>query len=378
MGNEPDEPAAPPGAASRPMRDTRSMSDRVVELELSAGAPPVVQRDVIVVGASAGGVQALQGLVAQLPPELPASVLVVLHLMSAGTSVLDTILDRAGPMPASQAADGERLERGHVYVAPPDFHLLVRGPTIHLSAGPRENGHRPAVDPLFRSAARAFGPRVIGVVLSGTLDDGSDGLRLIKEMGGAAVIQDPADAAYPDMPENAARHVRPDRTVPLAEMGRALCDLLDFPLDPAADAEVADPEGQPVDLVEVEFGREDPAGAPTLLTCPDCGGVMLERDEGGLVRFACQVGHAYSPESLNEHQGEALESALWGAIRSLEERADLLRRMARRAGRSGSDGTVERLERKAEVASGHAGEIRDTVLLLRGVGPGQAEQAEVS
>ena len=166
-------------------------------------AEPVVQRDVIAVGTSAGGVQALQELVAQLPPELPASVLVVLHLMPHAHSVLADILDRAGPLPATPAREGERLERGHVYVAPPDFHLLLRGDAVHLSAGPRENGHRPAIDTLFHSVARAYGPRAIGVVLSGTLDDGTDGLRMIKEHGGATVVQDPEDAAYPEMPASA-------------------------------------------------------------------------------------------------------------------------------------------------------------------------------
>jgi two-component system chemotaxis response regulator CheB len=335
-------------------------------LEALPQADPVVQRDVIVIGASAGGVQALQSLVSQLPPELPASVLVVLHLMSAGTSVLHSILDRAGPLPASPARDGERLERGHIYCAPPDFHTLLRGPGIHLSAGPRENGHRPAIDPLFRSAARAYGSRVIGVVLTGTLDDGTDGLRLIKERGGATVVQDPDDAAYRGMPESAISYVGPDRVVPLAELGATLFDLIDAPLDPAGANGIEDPGSQPIDLVEVEFGREEPVGDATRLTCPDCGGVMLERDEGGLVRFACQVGHAYSPESLDEEQGEALESALWTAIRSLDERADLLRRMARRADRSGSESTVDRLEEKAEIAIGHADEIRGTLLRLRG------------
>jgi two-component system, chemotaxis family, protein-glutamate methylesterase/glutaminase len=334
--------------------------------EVEAQTTPVVQRDVIVIGASAGGVQALQSLVSQLPPELPASVLVVLHLMAAGTSVLDSILGRAGPLPATQPQDGERLERGHIYCAPPDFHMLLRGPNIHLSAGPRENGHRPAIDPLFRSAARAYGPRAIGVVLTGTLDDGTDGLRLIKERGGATVVQDPDDAAYRDMPESALRFVGPDRVVPLDEMGATLFELIDAPIDPPPPNGVEDPRSQPIDLVEVELGREEPDGDPTLLTCPDCGGVMSERDEGGLVRFACQVGHAYSPKSFEEEQGEALESALWTAIRSLEERADLLRRMARRADRGGSGPTVGRLEHKADVAAGHAIEIRNTLLRLRG------------
>jgi two-component system, chemotaxis family, protein-glutamate methylesterase/glutaminase len=354
------------------------MSDAPVapeNLEVPADAAPVVQRDVIVVGASAGGVQALQELVAQLPPELPASVLVVLHLMSSGTSVLHQILDRAGPLPVSQGRDGEPLERGHIYVAPPDFHMLVRGPGIHLSAGPRENGHRPAIDPLFRSAARAYGSRLIGVVLSGTLDDGTDGLRLIKQRGGATVVQDPADAAYPGMPQSAIDFVGPDLVMPIAEMGEALFALIDSPLpDPPGSATVEDPASQQVDLVEVEFGREDPAGAPTLLTCPDCGGVMLERNDGGLLRFACQVGHSYSPESFEEHQGEALEGALWSAIRTLDERADLLNRMARRADRQGDGmtGTGERLQRKADQALAQADQIRHTVLRLRGNESGES------
>jgi two-component system chemotaxis response regulator CheB len=345
------------------------------DLEVPAATERVDQRDVIVVGASAGGVQALQALVSQLPPELPASILVVLHLMSTGTSVLGDILDRAGPLPATQARDGERLERGHVYIAPPDFHMLLRGPSIHLSAGPRENGHRPAIDPLFRSAARAYGRRVIGVILTGALDDGTDGLGLIGRHGGATVVQDPDDAAYEEMPRSAIRYVDPDRVVPVAQIGEVLGELVDAPLDRSPPPRVDDPGAQPVDLVEVEFGREDPAGEATLLTCPDCGGVMLERDDGGFIRFACQVGHAYSPESLDEQQGDALEHALWNAIRTLDERADLLRRMARRADRSGSTETVARFRRKAAEASAHADEIRDTLLRLRHAETGAAAGA---
>lgn len=342
-------------------------------LEPPADAAPVVQRDVIVVGTSAGGVQALQELVAQLPPELPASVLVVLHLMPQANSVLADILERAGPLPASQARDGERLERGHVHVAPPDFHLLLRGDAIHLSAGPRENGHRPAIDPLFRSAARAYGRRAIGVVLTGTLDDGTDGLRMIKERGGATVVQDPEDADYPEMPLSALSYVGPDRVVPLAAMGATLFELLDAPLDPSA-APVADPAIQPVDPVEVELGRDSAVGEPTLLTCPDCGGVMFERDEGTMIRYACQVGHAHSPGSLEDEQDAALEHALWHAIRILDERVDLLRRMARRAETQGAAEAIGRFRRKAADASGHADEIRGTLLRLR-AGESQAAAA---
>jgi two-component system chemotaxis response regulator CheB len=341
------------------MADRPEPTPDLLGLEVPAQTDPVIQRDVIVIGASAGGVQALQSLVSQLPPELPASVLVVLHLMSAGTSVLDSILGRAGQLPATQARDGERLERGHIYCAPPDFHMLLRGSAIHLSAGPRENGHRPAIDPLFRSAARAYGPRVIGLVLTGTLDDGTDGLRLIKERGGATVVQDPDDAAYGDMPRSAIRYVGPDRVVPLAEMGSVLLELVDGPRDagPAGPA-----QGRilaPIRPVAIDdAGDPDPVGEASLLTCPDCGGGMRMRDRGDTVRFECQVGHAYSLDSFHQLQGEALEHALWSAVRNLEERADLLRQMARRAERGGSAPTFERLNRQARLLSEQAVEVR--------------------
>jgi two-component system, chemotaxis family, protein-glutamate methylesterase/glutaminase len=347
------------------MTELDPMPEALAELEVPPQADAVVQRDVIVVGASAGGVQALQQLVADLPPELPASVLVVLHVMSSGTSVLDSILARASQLAVTKAVDNEPLERGHVYVAPPDHHLLLRGNRIHLSNGPRENGHRPAIDPLFRSAARAYGSRTIGVILSGTLDDGTDGLRLIKERRGATVVQDPEDATYADMPRSAIDFVGPDRVVPVAAMGRTLCELIDAPLEPRPAGGVADPREQQVDLVEIEFGREEAEGDASLLTCPACGGVLLEREEGGIVRFACSVGHAYSPESLVEHQGDALESALWQALRTLEERADLLNRMARRSDRRGMSDTSRRMEQRAERITGHAVEIRNTILRLR-------------
>lgn len=325
----------------------------------------VVQRDVVVVGASAGGVQALQQLVAALPPELPASILIALHLSSEGTSVLHSILSRAGQLDATQAVDGERLERGHIYVAPPDRHLLVRGANVRLSAGPRENGHRPAIDPLFRSAARAYGPRVIGVVLSGTLDDGTDGLRLIKDRGGYAAVQDPEDAAYGEMPASAIAYADPHRVAPLAEIGRVIVEVIDSPLDPDNVHTVADPNQQPIEPLEAEFGPDEPDGEASLLTCPECGGVLIEREHRDAVRFACQVGHAYSPESLVEQQGDALESALWQALRTLEERADLLNRMAKRAKRRSMRETGSRMSQRADRATRHATEIRNTILRLR-------------
>ncbi|HEY1358597.1 MAG TPA: chemotaxis protein CheB [Thermoleophilaceae bacterium] len=314
----------------------------------------VLYRDVIVVGASAGGVEALERLVSGLPPELPASVFVVLHLLSTGTSVLDSILARSGPLPATVAEDGERFERGHIYVAPPDHHLLIRDEHIQLTLGPRENGHRPAIDPLLRSAARARGSRVVAVVLSGSLDDGAAGARFVKERGGAAVVQEPSEALYPAMPVNAIAATDVDQVAPIAEMPDALCRLIEEPLDKALEEE-ADALWAAEDLEERAEG--DPSG----LTCPDCGGSLWQREEGSLVRFACRTGHAFSPESLMAEQSKALETAMWSALRGLEERADLFRRMARRAGGSG---TAQRFESRARAVERHAGVVREAMARL--------------
>ena len=185
----------------------------------------MADHDIVVVGASAGGVEALTNLVAALPADLPASLFVVLHVPATGTSTLPDILSRSGPLPASHAKDGEPIEQGRVYVAPPDHHLLLRDDHVHLARGPRENGHRPAVDPLFRSAAWEHSTRVVGVVLSGALDDGTAGLLAIKARGGVAVVQQPEDALYAGMPNNAIEHVEVDHVLPAAAIAGMLARL---------------------------------------------------------------------------------------------------------------------------------------------------------
>src|SRR5947199_4217672 len=184
------------------------------------------RRDIVVIGASAGGIEALGGLVRHLPADLGAAVLVVLHLAPEHKSVLPRILSSAGPMPAKHAHNGEALVPNCIYVARPDHHLLLHESHIRVIRGPRENGHRPAIDPLFRTAAYTYGPRVIGVVLTGRLDDGTSGLQAVKECGGLAIVQDPADAEHPSMPRSALRSVKVDRTAPLGELGKAIMELL--------------------------------------------------------------------------------------------------------------------------------------------------------
>jgi len=318
---------------------------------------------IVVVGASAGGVEALADLATSLPDDLPAAVFVVLHLPATGTSALPEILRRHGPLPAAHVRDGEPIQSGRVYVAPPDHHVVLRTGHVHLSRGPRENGHRPAIDPLFRSAAREYGTRVIGVVLSGTLDDGTAGLLAIKSRGGVAVVQDPEDALYTGMPGNALEHVQVDHVASAASMGKLLASLI---------ANLAEPPPAPAlsDMqVEVEmegfsleaFEGTHP-GRPSGFSCPDCNGVLWQIQDGGLERYRCRVGHAWSPESLLTQQSEALEAALWIALRSLEERAALARRLAEPARRRGYSITATRFEEQAAEAQQAARLLRDLLL----------------
>jgi two-component system chemotaxis response regulator CheB len=324
--------------------------------------------DVVVVGASAGGVEALGTLMGGLPADFPAAVLVVLHVMAGGRSMLPQILTRSGPLPAVTAADGEAVVRSRIYVAPPDHHMMLDDGTLQLNRGPRENGHRPAIDPLFRSAARAYGPRVIGVILSGLLDDGAAGLRVVKEQGGATVVQEPSDALFSAMPVAAIAATDVDRLAPAEMIPQVLAELIRCPL----------PAPEPGPLAEADLVEQDPGGLalvdglPTPLSCPACGGAMWETVEGPVVRFTCQVGHAFSTESMLREQGSAVEQAMWGALRSLEERAELLRGIARRQSR----GSRVRFEERAADVEAQARQIR-AVLVDRGVDEWDTTEPEV-
>jgi two-component system, chemotaxis family, protein-glutamate methylesterase/glutaminase len=321
---------------------------------------------VIVLGASAGGVDALSAVVAGLPPEIPAAVCVVLHLAPQGKSVLPHILESRGELRAKHPADHEPLQRGMVYVAPPDFHLVVDRGWVRLTGEPRENGLRPSVDTLFRSAAQSYGPRVIGVVLSGTLDDGTAGLMAIKNHGGVAIVQDPEEAPFPSMPLSAVRFADPDHVVPLekipgllmsiaeertAEPPHAVADVGDPPMDEQVQTDDASADAQP--------------GEPSEFTCPECGGTLWVQEEGDFLRFRCRVGHAYSTESLLADQRQALEGALWAAVVALEERADLAKRLSNRMHDRGRSRSSARFEREASDARDRAGLVRDAIIHLR-------------
>jgi two-component system chemotaxis response regulator CheB len=290
----------------------------------------VARRDIIVIGASAGGVEPLRSIVEDLRPDLPASIFIVLHLSNARPSMLAEILDRASPLPAAFASEGARIEPGTITVAIPDHHLVLDDGQMHVTHGPAENRHRPSVDVLFRSAARSYGARVIGVVLSGVLDDGTAGLIAIKVRGGLAVIQDPSEAFAADMPRNAMRYIEVDAVLPSREIGRKLNELVmqRVESDQAAPAtlEMIE-ENRIASLIASQTDDEDKPGVPSSIACPDCHGVLWEIQEGDLLRWRCRTGHAYSPETLIAAENGNVDKALWEAIRVLEERAALRKRL---------------------------------------------------
>jgi two-component system, chemotaxis family, protein-glutamate methylesterase/glutaminase len=313
-------------------------------------------RDVIVLGASAGGVEALTQLCGGLPGDLPASLLIVQHVAPTARSILPELLTRAGPLPAGHPVDGEPIRRGRIYVAPPDLHMLVSDGKIRLRRGPHENRTRPAADVLFRSAAASCGRRVVGVVLTGLLDDGTAGLIAIKRCGGLSVVQDPEDAAWPGMPRNALLRDSVDHAVPLDALAGLLVRLIAEPAgasSPVPDemlTEIRISEGEVASMSQ----HNATIGTPSPLGCPHCGGVLNEIEEEKSVRFRCQIGHAYGPESLAAAQVDGLEQALVTAVRTHRDRLALFRRMAEVAHAKGLTHAARRWEEAASEASAAA------------------------
>ena len=320
--------------------------------------------DVIAVGASAGGVEALIALVSSLPADLPAAIFLVLHIPAQSPSLLPGILNRAGPLHALHPADSEAIHQGHIYIAPPDHHLLVEEGIVRVVRGPKENRHRPAIDTLFRSAARTYGTRVVGVVLTGSMDDGTAGLLAIKRRGGVTVVQDPRDALFSSMPQSAIAHVEVDHVVPLSGIGPLLVQL--------TYEQAAAQERYPISKVmemETKLAAMDTpieqdgehVGTPSVFSCPECGGVLWEVHDGNLLRFRCRVGHAYSVDSILAGQTEAVEEALWTALKTLEESASFSRRLAMDARKGGKEWLAKRFDEKVQKAEQHAAVIRQVL-----------------
>jgi two-component system, chemotaxis family, protein-glutamate methylesterase/glutaminase len=292
----------------------------------------MTSRDIIVIGASTGGIEALRTIAGGLPEDFPATLFVVFHSGPGAPGILHKILDRAGPLDAISPEDGERFLPGKIYVAPPDRHMLLEPHVICLTRGPKENRFRPAIDPLFRSAAQVYGPRAIGVILTGGLDDGTSGLWALKKLGGIAVVQDPDDALVPSMPQNALRYVSVDYRVKLVEIAPLLVRLTTVPVYEKGAYEV--PEH--LDM-EIKIAKQDPAieydirnlWEKSSYTCPDCHGVLLKYKQGNHERFRCHTGHAFTTDVLLASVTESVEESLWTAIRTIEESVMLMQHLAR-------------------------------------------------
>jgi two-component system chemotaxis response regulator CheB len=302
----------------------------------------------IVIGASAGGLAPLRTITSALPASLPATVLVVMHISSTANSVLPEILARSADVGVAPAYDGLEMRPGRVIVAPPDRHLMVLDGRVQLDRGPRENGHRPAVDPLFRSAAEQYGARCCGVILSGSRDDGVAGLAQIKAHGGLTVVQDPEEAQYDGMPANALAAMEVDHLLAASAIPEVLVRFASGDLDPPGERALV------------------PSTADEMLSilCPECGGTLFSDDEAGVHHFHCHSGHKYSVRSLLAAHAESVERAMWTAVRSLEDRATLLRRMAQRAETQGAAYSQHRFEAQARASEEQAQSIRDAVAAL--------------
>jgi two-component system, chemotaxis family, protein-glutamate methylesterase/glutaminase len=332
-------------------------------MEKSKGSKPA--HDIIVVGASAGGVEALSALVQGLPADLPAALFVVLHIPSYSESHLPAILAHRGPLPAAHATHGEAIAPGCIYVAPPDHHLLVRHGHVELTRGPHENGSRPAVDPLFRSAARAYGPRVVGVVLSGALGDGSVGLMGIAARGGVTVVQDPEEALFESMPRTALTYVRVNHVLPVRQIPALVGRLAREPAAQEGAPTMSDIDEMMPHLVRRDITaqeRDERSGETTVYTCPECGGTLWQVEHNGLAQFNCHVGHAYAPESLLGEMSEDLEAALWRCVRMLVEKATLTRQLAGRLRAAGQEAQAARVAQQAHLDDRHGQLIRTMVL----------------
>ena len=325
----------------------------------------MANRDIVAIGTSAGGVEALLFLARSFRPKLPATILVTIHLPRHYRSALDRILTDAGPLPASFAQDGEPAKKSHIYLAPPGCHLLLDGDRLALGTGPRENNARPAIDPMLRSAALCCSGRAVGVVLTGTLGDGASGLWALDHCGGTTVVQDPQDAAFSVMPMTALSRARPDYVVPLAQMPALLDDLVHQPSGEALPC----PERL---RFEVEVARNghhgmsdmDRVGRRSVLSCPDCGGVMWEIDEDDLIRFRCHTGHAYTAELMSFALDDSLRRALATARRGYEERTALLEKMEQRAIGNGHDQLAETWRQQAAECREQAQVIDDAIRRL--------------
>lgn len=341
----------PAVSAALPRKQARSLLATASGTQVKKVETMWKARDIVVVAASLGGLQALRKILSSLPPDLPASVFIVMHV-GARPSQLPEIFQTDCPLPVMHAQDGQSIAQATVYVAPPDRHLLVRNGVIVLSSGPKENFSRPAADPLFRSAAVEYGPRAIGVILTGKLDDGAAGLKAVDACGGFTIVQDPSSCVAPDMPKAALQAVSPDRVVPLEDIAPAIVSALTD--GSRKGARMNERERIALETKIALTGKSSPGDLERLgyrsgLTCPDCGGVVWRIGDDLPLRYRCHTGHAFSALALEREQSSGAENALWAAVRRLQERLLLLEEQLSLAEAAHSPGTSELRARKGRL-----------------------------
>ena len=321
--------------------------------------------DIIVIGTSAGGLKALGAIVSALPADIAAVLFIVQHLAADKPSVLPKILADISSLPASHPADGEAIQKGHIYVAPPDYHLLVNQGLMRVVRGPQENRFRPAIDALFRSAARAYGSRVVGVVLTGYLDDGTVGLQAVKKLGGVAIVQDPNEAEYPSMVKSALRYVKVDHCLPLAKIPEMLVQLSS---QPAVEEKPTVTEEIEVESKIAEQGMNtqeflenvEAIGTRTTYTCPECNGSIWQIGKEEPLRFRCHIGHSFTANVFLSEQTQNIENALWSAVRAMEEKVTFSRQMSERM-------RNYNLQTAATKYEDHAKSLDAEVTIVRGI-----------
>jgi two-component system chemotaxis response regulator CheB len=324
-------------------------------------------RDIVVIGASAGGVTALLALAKTLPADFPAPIFIVLHVAPNSPSIMPELLSSVSALEARHPQNGETVRPGVIYLAPPDHHLLLEDDRVLVTRGPKENRFRPSIDALFRSAAYTYGPRVIGVVLTGYLDDGTSGLWSVQHMGGLAIIQDPHDAEQPAMPTNALEFVEADYLVPLAQLGALLVRLTREP----APAKVHLPAVE-LDLLQLELTIAKQGGGFELgiidkgrltpFTCPDCHGALTQLIEGKLIRYRCHTGHAYTVSSLLSEVTQSVESMLYQSMRGLEETKMLLHNLGLHFVENGQTAVANLFFEKADETGQQARVVHESIL----------------
>ncbi|OUJ72379.1 chemotaxis protein CheB [Hymenobacter crusticola] len=324
-------------------------------------------RDIVVIGASAGGTAALMALVQALPADFPAPIFVVLHVAADSPSIVPQLLSSVSALPVRHPQNEETVEPGVIYVAPADHHILLEADRVLVTRGPKENRFRPSIDALFRSAAYTYGPRVIGVVLTGYLDDGTSGLWSVQRMGGRAIVQDPQDAEQPSMPTNALEFVAADYVVPLAQLGALLGRLT----QERAPAKTRLPAAE-LDLLKIELTIAKQGGGfelgiidkgrPTPLTCPDCHGALTQLIEGKLIRYRCHTGHAYTVSALLSEVTQSVESMLYQSMRGLEETKMLLQNLGRHFADDLQEAVAQLFFRKADETGQQARIVHDSIL----------------